>query len=145
MHNITEDVRKSVERLIESCTSAVLTTIDENGFPHTRAMLPPRKKEGLECYYFTTNTSSQKVAHLRKNHKACIYFYNAETFVGAMFIGTMEVLEDAASKQIIWRIGDEMYYSKGVTDPDYCVVKFTALSLRYYSNFNPVSFMLGDK
>lgn len=36
---------------------------------------------------------------------------------------------------MIWQSGDEMYYSKGKTDPDYCVIKFSTISARYYSNF----------
>ena len=30
------------------------------------------------------------------------------------------------AKQMIWLEGDTMYYPQGVTDPDYCVLKFTA-------------------
>ena len=42
--------------------------------------------------------------------------------------GTMEVLEDSESKEMIWREGDTMYYPGGVTDPDYCVpVSYTHL------------------
>ncbi len=52
----------------------------------------------------------------------------------------MEVLEDAAIKEEIWERGDTMYYPQGVTDPDYCVLKFTAQSGRYYSNFNSEGF-----
>jgi general stress protein 26 len=29
-------------------------------------------------------------------------------------------------KKMIWKDSDEMYYPKGLTDPDYCVVKFDA-------------------
>ena len=47
----------------------------------------------------------------------------------------MEVLTDAASKEMIWREGDTEYYPLGVTDPDYCVLKFTASSGRFYANF----------
>lgn len=39
------------------------------------------------------------------------------------------------SRQMIWRDGDTEYYPGGVSDPDYCVLKFTAMSGRYYSNF----------
>lgn len=53
-----------------------------------------------------------------------------------MLIGRMEVLEDPASKEMIWQEGDTMYYPKGVTDPDYCVLKFVAVSGRYYANFH---------
>lgn len=52
----------------------------------------------------------------------------------------MEVLHDSASKEMIWKHGDEMYYPKGVTDPDYCVLRFTAQSGRYYSNFKSENF-----
>ena len=41
---------------------------------------------------------------------------------------------------MIWQEGDERYYSKGVTDPDYCVLKFTAETGRYYSNFSSETF-----
>jgi len=33
-----------------------------------------------------------------------------------------------------------MYYSLGVTDPDYCVLKFTALNGRMYENFKSYDF-----
>lgn len=52
----------------------------------------------------------------------------------------MEVLTDAASKEMIWDEGDIEYYSEGVTDPDYCVLKFTAFSGRFYSNYKSEDF-----
>lgn len=57
-----------------------------------------------------------------------------------MLLGTMEVLEDSQSKEMIWRDGDTLYYPLGVTDPDYCVLRFTAQSGRYYSNFKSENF-----
>ncbi|MPM37046.1 hypothetical protein SDC9_83651 [bioreactor metagenome] len=59
-----------------------------------------------------------------------------------MLKGTIEVLTDEASKKRIWRAGDTMYYPGGVTDPDYCVLKFTATGGRYYSNFKSEDFDL---
>jgi len=53
---------------------------------------------------------------------------------------TMEVLEDADSKEMIWQDGDTKYYENGVTDPDYCVLKFTAQNGRFYSNFKSEDF-----
>lgn len=57
-----------------------------------------------------------------------------------MLKGTIEVLQDADSKQLIWKTGDTMYYPQGMTDPDYCVLKFTAAAGRYYSNFKSEDF-----
>jgi general stress protein 26 len=57
-----------------------------------------------------------------------------------MLKGTMEVLQDNKSKKMIWRDGDEMYYPKGATDADYCVLRFTAQNGRFYSNFKSDNF-----
>ena len=105
-----------------------------------KAMLPPRKREGIKEFWFTTNTSSMRVSQYRENANASIYFCDRRFFRGVMLLGTMEVLEDAESKQLIWQEGDTMYYPQGVTDPDYCVLKFTAVRGRYYSNFHSEDF-----
>jgi general stress protein 26 len=59
-----------------------------------------------------------------------------------MLKGTVEVLEDAPNKELIWQEGDTQYYAGGVTDPDYCVLKFTAQNGRYYSNFSSEDFCI---
>lgn len=90
---------------------------------------------------FTTNTSSMRVAQYGENNHACIYFCDTRFFRGAMLRGTMEVLTDSASKEMIWQEGDTMYYPEGVTDPDYCVLKFTAILGRFYSSFKSEDFV----
>jgi general stress protein 26 len=105
-----------------------------------KAMLPPRKREGIHTLWFTTNVSSMRVAQFRENSKASVYFYDKRFFRGVMLVGTMEVLNDAASKEMIWREGDTMYYKQGVTDHDYCVLRFTATRGRYYADFSSQDF-----
>lgn len=39
---------------------ALIASVDGDGFPNVKAMLPPRKIEG-DCFYFSTNTSSMRV------------------------------------------------------------------------------------
>ena len=134
------DSVKTVGNIIDKVSVSIISSIDEAGFPNTKAMLPPRKREGIKHIFFTTNTSSMRVKQYTANPKACVYFYDKRFFRGVMLKGTMEVLHDKKSKEMIWRDGDEMYYPKGVTDPDYCVLKFTAQNGRYYSNFKSVDF-----
>ena len=57
-----------------------------------------------------------------------------------MLSGTMEVLTDQESKDMIWKRGDTLFYKGGVTDPDYCVLKFTAVKGRYYCDLKTESF-----
>ena len=131
---------QTIGNLIDKQGVSFIASISEDGFPNMKAMLPPRKRKGIKEFWFTTNTSSMRAAQYRKNPNASIYFCDKRFFRGVMLLGTMEVLEDAESKQMIWQEGDTMYYPKGVTDPDYCVVKFTTIKGRYYSNFHSEDF-----
>ena len=122
---------------IKEQKTAMISSVDEDGFPNTKAMLSPRKIDGSD-FYFTTNTSSMRAAQYNANEKACIYFYKRGRFsyTGVMFVGTMQVLTDQSIKDEIWRAGDTMFYKKGKTDPDYCVLKFTAAKCRVYKDLN---------
>lgn len=136
------DQIKTIENLIDKQSTAFLSSVDADGFPNTKAMLAPRLREGLRVFYLTSNTSSMRAAQYRQNPKACLYFCDRRFFRGVMLLGTVEVLTDAAAKELIWREGDTMYYPLGVTDPDYCVLRFTAHQGRYYSNFKSEDFSI---
>lgn len=131
-----------IERFIDKQNVAFISSIDEEGFPNTKAMLRPRKRSGLKEFYFSTNTSSMRVKQFINESKACIYFYHKGLvkYEGVMLTGKMEVLTDQGSKNMIWKKGDTMFYKKGVTDPDYCVLKFTAIKGRYYCDLKTESF-----
>lgn len=135
-----KDAQKTVGTIADKCKIVYISYIDENGFPVTKAMLRPRERDGIKTFWFSTNTSSNKVGCYRNNPKASIYFVDTRFYRGVSLVGTVEVSETAEDKQRIWRTGDTMYYKKGVTDPDYCVIKFTAEKGRYYGNFHNEDF-----
>lgn len=68
------DAEKTIGNLIDKQRAAFISSVDEDGFPNTRAMLPPRKRVGIKTLYFSTNTSSAKVGQYRDNPKTCVYF-----------------------------------------------------------------------
>jgi general stress protein 26 len=139
---VLANVKRLIANMADTLPIAYISSVDYEGFPWIKAMLAPRKREGIKTFYFTTNTFSIRVAHYKANSKASIYFCDTEGFKAMMLRGTMEVLTDAATKEMIWRDGDERYYSGGVTDPNYCVLKFTATDGRFYSDFYPRSFVI---
>ena len=136
------DPEKTVGNMADKASVVTLAYVDAQGYPVAKAMLAPRRREGIKTFWLTTNTSSNKVACLRQNPQASLYWVDRRFFRGVSLCGTVEVLEDAESKQLIWREGDTMYYPAGVTDPDYCVLKFTAVKGRYYSNFKNEDFSI---
>ncbi len=137
--------RQQIIEFIQKQKTAFVGSVDEDGVPNIKAMFAPRKIDG-NCFYFTTNTSSMRSQQFIKNPKASLYFYNRGRFKyeGLMLTGTMEVLQNDSIKQEIWRTGDTMYYKQGVTDPDYCVLKFTAIKGRHYCDLKTESFNIGD-
>ena len=133
---------QTIGNMIDKSGVAYISYVDKDGYPQTRAMLPPRERDGISTIWFTTNTSSQKVAAFRENAKASVYFVDRRFYRGVCLTGTVEVITSAEDKVRIWRDGDEKYYAGGVTDPDYCVLKFTAVRGRYYSSFKSEDFVI---
>jgi general stress protein 26 len=139
-HIMMRDPESTIGKLIDTQKISFIASVDEGGYPNMKAMLAPRKREGIKTFYFTTNTSSMRVRQYNDDPKASVYFFDGRSFRGVMLKGTMEVLTDDVFKEMIWKDGDTMYYKGGVTDPDYCVLRFTATSGRYYSNFSSQDF-----
>ncbi|MFA9379411.1 MAG: pyridoxamine 5'-phosphate oxidase family protein [Lachnotalea sp.] len=131
---------KTIGNLIDKSSLTQICYSDNEGYPITKAMLKPREREGIKVFWFSTNTSSNKVKYFKNNPKASIYFVDKRFFRGVSLVGTIEVLETAEAKERIWQEGDTMYYHEGVTDPDYCVLRFTAMKGRLYSNFKSEDF-----
>lgn len=133
---------EKVLKFIKKQRVSFICSVDENGCLNVKAMLKPRKINGMRKFYFSTNTSSLRVKQFLSNSNASIYFYHKGLikYTGVMLVGRMEVLTDQETKNMIWRKGDTMFYKKGVTDPDYYVLKFTAQSGRYYCDLKTESF-----
>ena len=134
---------KEIFAFTDAQKTAFIGSVDADGFPCVKAMLAPRERDGA-TFYFTTNTSSVRVGQYLENPKASVYFYHRGLFryTGVMLKGTMRVLTDPQTKERIWRAGDKMFYKQGVTDPDYCVLQFTAESGRWYRDLKTESFVL---
>lgn len=135
-----KNISQVAEKLFNSQNISFIASVDEEGYPNIRAMLRPRKVEGAERILFSNNTSSGKVRHFLRDEKACVYVCDPASFQGLMLIGKMEVLETPEIKEMLWEEGDELYYPKGVTDPDYTVLRFTAWKGKYYSDLKSVAF-----
>ena len=63
-----------IEKFIRKQKVSFICSVDENGCPNVKAMLKPRKKNGLKVFYFSTNTSSLRVKQFLNNLNASIYF-----------------------------------------------------------------------
>jgi general stress protein 26 len=125
--------------LVSRSITGVLGTIDENGNPEMKAMLKTAA-DGLNEFWFCSNTSSKRVSHIQKNPNACLYFYDEETFEGLMLTGKAEITYDDEKRKEFWNDSMKIYYPLGCTDPDYVLVKFTARRGNYYHRLKNTDF-----
>ncbi len=131
---------ETIGKLIDAQSVSFISSVDEGGYPNTKAILAPVKREGIQTFYRHTNSPSVKVRQYRHNPKACVYFCDQRFFRGVMLKGTMEVLDDEVTKKDIWKDEFSMYYEGGRDGGDFIILKFTAESGRYYSNFKSEDF-----
>ena len=135
-----DDVMAAARTLVERSRFVQVGSVDGEGFPWVKAMLAPRLREGMRVFWLTTNTSSRRVGYFAANSRASLYFFDGDSFEGVLLTGHMAVLQDQDSKDRIWEEGDDSYYPLGRTDPDYCVLRFTAEKGRYYRDFASADF-----
>jgi general stress protein 26 len=133
---------ETIGNLIDKQGVSFISAVDANGFPNTKAMLPPVKREGIKTFYWHTNSPSMKIKQYRNNPKACIYFCDRRFFRGVMLKGIMEVVEDKGIKKEIWKDEFAVYYKDGIDGGDFCIIRFTAEEGRFYSNFRSENFMV---
>ena len=108
--------------LLEKCEIISLASIEENGFPRS-VPLSKIKTEGLNTVWFATGTSSEKTQNFAKNNKAGISFFEGGNSV--VETGTIEIVTDPETKKALWQDWFIEHFPKGVTDPEYCILKFT--------------------
>ncbi len=153
-----EEAKKISMDLMETSKAAILTTIDSEGYPITRAMFNLRNteqfpelseffnKQGNEfIIYISTNTSSSKVEHIKANPKISVYYCDPETFKGVMFGGEVDIVVDMDIKSKIWLDWWTRYYPEGLEDPDYTLLKLNPKTARFYYKLQQVRFEPGEK
>jgi general stress protein 26 len=133
---VSNDIRQMCLSLMAGTSACYLTTLDADGFPHTDGMNNlryAREYPGLVDFhaghdgnltvFLTTSMQSDKIARLRANPKASVYFCDPDRVVGFMLGGEIEIVEDQRIRNHIWQKGWTMYYPNGPQGLEYAIIK----------------------
>jgi len=137
------EAKERAERLYKKVSTFILTCVDSDGYPMTKAVVPGKYRESLSELYFCTNTSSKFAAEINKNPKSSVYFFSRKIlwYKGCLLKGNMEIVADMTIKKKYWRsIFKNAYPQKSFTDPDFCVLKFVPDSGRFYADYTITDF-----
>ncbi|HRX16301.1 MAG TPA: pyridoxamine 5'-phosphate oxidase family protein [Spirochaetota bacterium] len=135
--------------IIASAPSAVLTTINSDGYPESRALLNLRNAlqypslsktinqlgDG-SILIFTTNTGSSKMSQIINDNRVSVYYCLSESFQGVWVSGDIELISDPLEKATFWQPGWEIYYPLGKFDPDYAILSLDPRRIRLYENLS---------
>jgi len=120
------------QKLFEMANEAIKTfkhasfgVMDENGYPSISAV-SLHSPEGISEIYLTTTLDSNKAKRLLKNNKAGINCFNEAANI--TLVGEAEIFADQETKSEYWpkwvELGTDIY-PEGVSDPNYCFIRFT--------------------
>ena len=126
------------EAMASKAKTAFIGSVDSDGFPNVKGM-EIRGREGL-VFYFSTAADTLRIQHYQASPKAALYIHQG--FSGVQLLGRMDVLDDAASKKIVWHEGDEFYYPQGFNDPTFKVLRFTPATGRLNDDKGPHDFVI---
>ena len=80
---MTQQITHAISALVANSKTVYVSSVDENGYPNTKAMYPTKHGD-LKTHYFSTNLSSRRAAQFKVNPKACIYFCGESDIEGVM-------------------------------------------------------------
>ncbi len=138
--------------LIDRAKFVYLSSLDEEGGPETRVLFNLRKVRAKAltagtaaldndfANYLGTNTSSRKVAQLRKDGRACLYYSDNAKFEGCSVRGRLIEVEDKGIRKAVYEEAWDMYYPGGLEGGDFSLYKFEPKSVRYYHGLKVLSF-----
>jgi general stress protein 26 len=130
-------IQEKASALINRCEFGLFGNNDEQGNPQIKAMIKT-KNEGLKTFWFCTNTSSKRVNQIKNDGNTGLYFYNG--YEGVMLRGFAEVSYDDDIRKSFWQDDMVMYYPLGHLDPDFALIKFTAMGGNHYKDLHNEDF-----
>lgn len=115
-------IEKAAE-LLNGCAEFVLTSINEDGYPRA-SVVSNVQSDGVKKAWCATGLSSKKTKNFMKNPKASLCFWQNGNSVS--LVGTVAVKTDTQTKEALWQDWFVEHFPGGATDPDYCVLEFSA-------------------
>lgn len=130
-----QNIRNVCKMLMQDADLVYVSTIDENGYPRTRAMnnLRSLKRFGRLAVFFNqqkndfivylvTNKMSAKIDQIRKSPKVCLYYSSFPEAHGLAITGKMEVVEDEEIRKALWQEEWVKNFKGGLNDPNYTIL-----------------------
>ncbi len=130
----SENDLAKLREMVKDIDFCMLTTIDENGDPHSRPMSSNGDIDANGDIWFFTGASSHKVDEIESSPKVNVSFADPDNQRYISVTGTAKMVQDRAKIEELWRPEFKMWFPKGKDDPEVALLKITLEKAEYWDS-----------
>ena len=125
---------EKLRAMVKDIDFCMLTTVDENGDPHSRPMSANGDIDPNGDIWFFTAASSHKVSEISKLPKVNVSFADPDNQHYVSITGTAELVRDPKKIDELWRPEFKMWFPEGKNDPEVALLKVNLEKAEYWDS-----------
>jgi len=125
---------EKLRAMVKDIDFCMLTTVDENGDPHSRPMSSNGDIDPNGDIWFFTAASSHKVSEISKLPKVNVSFADPDNQHYVSITGTAELVRDPKKIDELWRPEFKMWFPEGKNDPEVALLKVNLEKAEYWDS-----------
>ena len=125
---------EKLRTMVKDIDFCMLTTVDENGDPHSRPMSSNGDIDPNGDIWFFTGASSLKVSEISKLPKVNVSFADPDNQHYVSITGTAELVRDPKKIAELWRPEFKMWFPEGKNDPEVALLKVNLEKAEYWDS-----------
>jgi general stress protein 26 len=134
---MTDTRLENLEKLrgmIKDIDFCMLTTIDQEGDPHSRPMSSNGDIDPNGDLWFFTGASSHKVDEVAQSPKVNVSFADPKNQQYVSVTGAAELVRDRKKIDELWRPEFKMWFPKGKDDPEVALLRVSVEKGEYWDS-----------
>lgn len=128
------DSLDKLRELIKDIDFCMLTTIDQQGDPHSRPMSSNGDIDPNGDLWFFTNASSHKVSEVEESPTVNVSFADPDNQRYVSVSGVAHLVRDRQKIDELWRPEFKMWFPQGKDDPEVALLKVSLEKGEYWDS-----------
>lgn len=129
-----ENDLQRLREMVKDIDFCMLTTVDENGEPHSRPMSSNGDIDPNGDIWFFTGASSHKVSEISKLPKVNVSFADPDNQHYVSITGKAQLVRDRKKIDELWRPEFKMWFPEGKDDPEVALLKINLEKAEFWDS-----------
>ena len=133
VQNHKDDLQK-LRDMVKEIDFCMLTTVDENGDPHSRPMSSNGDIDPNGDIWFFTAASSHKVSEVARSPKVNVSFADPDNQHYVSITGTAQLVRDRNKIDELWKPEFMIWFPEGKNDPEVALLRINLEKAEYWDS-----------